>query len=179
MRFALVIGCLFLMISATVWSDDIRPGANRSISPWSSQIFRTRPVRRDLPLREENITDSEVLEIEAVMKEMFPGAVVYISAVTTGCPCEDGPGCTDQVWSVAFHDDASSELALSRIDDEWQVGPLQDWWLIRDRIFALWRSARRGAADNDGISFEEFTRRMDEHNLAFPACSADLATDDA
>lgn len=179
MRLTFIIAGLCLALSTTVWSDDARTGANRPISPWSSQIWKTRPVRRDLPLRQENITDNEVREIEAVMQEMFPGSVVYISAVTTGCPCEDGPDCTDQVWSVAFRDGVNSELALSRIDGEWQIGPLQDWWLIRDRIEELFRSTRGTDPEQRRISFNEYMRRMDEHNLAFPFCSAMRGSEEA
>ena len=112
------------------------------------------------------------------MREVFPGAVVYISAVTTGCPCHDGTGCTEQVWSVAFQGVASSELALSRIDGKWQIGPLQRWWLTRDRIVALFAPRQLTSREERQIAVDEFVRRLDEHNLAFPYCAPVVESDD-
>lgn len=94
-----------------------------------ARINRTKPYRRDEPLRYENISDFEVREIESETKEVFPGAIVNISGVTTGCPCENGRKCTSEVWVVAYQDHRSDGLMLSRIDGKWSVGPVQRWWM--------------------------------------------------
>lgn len=108
--------------------------------PWSLRasivraVHRSRIVRRDAPARSTNIADQEILEIEAVMREQHPGAVVNIGTVVNECPCEDGPDCTEQVWVVAYLPHASQGLQLSRLNGRWQIGPLQQWWLRFERF---------------------------------------------
>lgn len=109
----------------TPWNE--RPWSLRA--PIVRAVIRSRIVRRDAPARSANIVDQEVLEIEAVMREQHPGAVVNIGTVVSECACEDGPTCTEQVWVVAYLPQASQGLQLSRIDGRWQLGPLQQWWL--------------------------------------------------
>jgi hypothetical protein len=87
------------------------------------------PRRRDVPMRELNLTDDEVREIQAATKSWLPGTYLNISPVVTGCPCEDGPGCKAQVYVVADSSEKPSGLLLSRIRDEWKVGDVQRWWL--------------------------------------------------
>ena len=178
MRFALIIGGVLLAASVSGWSDTDKPEEKNSSPPRSSQIWKTRPVRRDTPLREENISDQEVLELEAVLRERYPGSVVYISAVTTGCPCEDGPRCTDQVWSVASRNAVSRELAISKIDGKWQIGPLQEWWLVRDRIRDLYTRSRDEPDNSQRIDVMEYLRRITEHDKAFPTCDVSPNTND-
>ena len=161
------------LVAVAAWGDD--PAGEKSAKPrvstaLPSQFWKTRPRRRDTPLREENITDLEIAEVEAEMQSLFPGAVVYVSAVTTGCPCEDGPECTDLVWSVATLGDRSRGVALSRIDGLWQVGPLQQWWLEYDAMWAAYRTSRKRGGDADRISYVELRERIAEHQARFPAC---------
>lgn len=111
--------------STTPWNE--RPWSLRA--PIVRAVRRSRIVRRDAPARSANIVDQEILEIEAVMRQQHPGAVVNIGTVVNDCACEDGPGCTEQVWVVAYLPQASQGLQLSRIDGRWQIGPLQQWWL--------------------------------------------------
>jgi hypothetical protein len=99
-----------------------------------SRARQLRPRRPTDPLREANISDEEVRQIEGAARAVFPTAMVNISGVTTGCPCEDGPGCTDQVWVVAWQSEESRGLKLSRIDGEWVVGPVQRWWLRYEEL---------------------------------------------
>lgn len=164
MRCALTVGFAFLALSIPAWGENDVPEKPRAVSVLSSQIWKTRPVRRDTPLREENITDREVLQTEGVMQELYPGSIVHISAVTTGCSCEDGSHCTEQVWSVADRDGVSNELALSKIDGKWQLGPLQAWWLIRDRIWETYRKSRHEPGDSKRIDLGEYLRRAHEHD---------------
>lgn len=170
MRYALIVGGVFLATAIAGWSETDAPKSGVSFSPIPSLRGKTRSVRRDTPLRDENIRDREVLELEAAMRERYPGSVVYISAVTSGCPCEDGPQCTDQVWSVASRNTVSNELALSKIDGEWQVGPLQEWWLVRDRISATFRRSRHDSDNARRMSVQQLFRQLTEHNEAYPTC---------
>ncbi len=61
------------------------------------RAYEIRPRRIDEPLRAANIGDEEVREVEAIASERYPGALVNISGVTDGCPCEEGPSCDSQV----------------------------------------------------------------------------------
>lgn len=115
------------------------------------QYLVRQPLRRDGPLRETNISDLEVREIQAIAATVSPGAIVNISGVVTGCPCEDGPACTDQVWIVAHRANQSRGLQLSKIDDHWAIGAVQQWWLDWDSLVA----SRRQMSRNDFFAAEE------------------------
>lgn len=125
--------------TSTAAGPDNEPGSN-SVTPWQERPWSARrPImeaihgsrirRRDTPARIANISDEEVREIESVMREQHPGAVVNIGTVLGDCICEDGPQCSEQVWVVAYLPQASQGLQLSRINERWQLGPLQRWWL--------------------------------------------------
>ena len=60
---------------------------------------------------------------------VVPGAIVNISGVVTGCSCEEGSACSDQVWVVAHRSGYSQGLELSRVNGHWGVGVVQQWWL--------------------------------------------------
>jgi hypothetical protein len=89
----------------------------------------TLSYRRSAPLRKVNINDEEVGEIEDVVHELAPGAIVIISGVAEGCPCEDGPGCSAQVWTAIERSERIHSLELSDINDHWVIGPVQRWFL--------------------------------------------------
>jgi hypothetical protein len=133
-------------------------------------VLRSRPKRVDGPLREENISDREVLEIEAVMAEKFPGSIVNISGVVDGCPCADGVLCDSQVWVVAHQVSRNNGLMLSRIGANWRVGPLQQWWIRYDRIRSL---INKALASNEADRFERVRDLQEQQNLlqeSFPSC---------
>ena len=92
----------------------------------ASQIF---PRRRDTPLRYLNISDSEIREVQRVaIKHRMP-QLVNILPVVTGCPCEEGAGCTEQVFIVGDVQGRSMGLQLSRRKNQWDVSRTQKWWL--------------------------------------------------
>ncbi|MEO7386990.1 MAG: hypothetical protein ABIX37_08655 [Gammaproteobacteria bacterium] len=122
------------------------------------RIRETQPRRREGPLRAANITDKEVQKIRSVAADLAPGAIVNIGGVVSGCPCEDGPACSAQVWIVAFRPEKSTGLLLSRISREWTVGPVQQWWLE----YAALQSRGR-------LSIDE----QDPLNDRFPVCPAE------
>jgi hypothetical protein len=116
------------------------------------RAFELRPQRRDAPLRYENITDIEVREIQLVAEKHVPKSIVNISPVVTGCPCEEGPQCTDQVYIVANGLVTSAGLQLSRVKNSWQVGVVQQWWLRYDALRARrdtmnWRAYEASEAE--------------------------------
>ena len=138
--------------------------ANIVSPPAENPLWRTlgtRPRRRDGPFREINISDDEVREIQSVIRDVVPGAIVNISGVVVGCPCEDGAACTDQVWIVAYTPAISRGLQLSKIGDHWTVGPLQQWWLDYDDFFEAYR---RGSS-----SWRTFTEAEELCRNGFPS----------
>jgi hypothetical protein len=93
------------------------------------RINELKPARRDTPLRELNISDNEVREIQSLAARYKMSTMLNISPVVAGCPCEDGPLCTDQVYIVSELPEKPVGLQLSRVRNAWVVGPVQRWWL--------------------------------------------------
>ena len=112
-----------------------------------------RPRRRDEPLRYLNITDIEVREIQFVAEKFIPKAIVNISPVVTGCPCEEGPQCTEQVYIVANARGQSPADCSSRGSRmRGSVGIIQQWWLRYDALRARrtsmdWRAYEASEAE--------------------------------
>jgi hypothetical protein len=118
------------------------------------------PTRRDSPLRDSNITDEEVRELQIIARQVMPGAIVNISGVVTGCPCEDGPACSEQVWIVAYTPERSRGLQLSRMGGLWTIGPLQQWWINYDEL-----NASSGRLHTDA-----FLTAVNDLMEKYPAC---------
>lgn len=93
-----------------------------------------KPGRRDSPLRELNITDNEIRDVESLVREVLPRSMVNISPVVTGCPCEEGKGCTDQVYVMASAGNVTRGLQLSKVEGAWTIGSVQRWWLDYERL---------------------------------------------
>jgi hypothetical protein len=100
------------------------------------RISRTFPTRRDGPLRKVNLSDDEAREIQSVMAPIYPGVILNISGVVKGCPCEEGPSCSDQVWVVPQNDVKTPGVLLSHTSGHWAVGPVQQWWMDRAALEA-------------------------------------------
>jgi hypothetical protein len=130
------------------------------LSAIEKRINETRPERRNGPLRYENITDSEVREVQSVAKGIVPDAIVNISGVVTGCPCEEGSACSDQVWILATNDKTTVGLQLSKIEGHWKIGPIQDWWFQYESF----------KAKNDKLDLYTFHRAEEVFKETFPAC---------
>ena len=95
---------------------------------------------------------------------MFQRLLVNISPVVTGCPCEDGPQCTEQVFIVAEKPGKSVGLQLSRIKNSWVVGNVQQWFL---RYEAL-------RAQQKEMGYERFDEAEGELLREFPSCVGEL-----
>lgn len=100
------------------------------------RAYEIQPARRDTPMRELNISDNEVREIQQVTETFLPRAIVNISTVVSDCPCEEGPQCTDQVYILANRSETTLGLQLSRIKNKWTVGDVQRWWLRHEDLEA-------------------------------------------
>jgi hypothetical protein len=100
----------------------------------SRRAWLLTPERRNSPLRELNISDDEVREVQAIAAVYLPRALVNISPVVTDCPCEEGPTCTAQVYVLATGKGKTKGLQLSRMNRTWQVSMVQAWWLKHDAL---------------------------------------------
>jgi hypothetical protein len=169
---------VFLLLGAPLVLADAPQQAPRSVPDWRAQrqrmddielrAFELRPHRRDTPLRELNITDGEVRELQELAAKHAMTTMLNISPVIAGCPCEEGPLCTDQVYVVAELPGKTVGLEFSRVRNAWVVGTVQKWWLrfaeLREKMpkmdFRAWESARYQLL------------------LEFPTCSQNVAKAD-
>lgn len=133
-------------------------------------IVSTRPKRNEAYLRQENISDEEVREIQGAARSVLPEAIVNIAGVTSECPCEDGPGCSAQVWVVAYDPSETVGLMFSRINGRWGIGPVQSWWLRYEELLAKRRSWR------DKGKFRAWYEEQEALFAAFPSCAAEQRT---
>ena len=117
-----------VLLHATVIAQNV-PDAKQDALEWFRHIRTSDPSRPTGPLRQDNVTDEEVSEIQRSALEAYPDAIVSISGVTRGCGCEEGSKCTEQVWLALNRDASTWSLVLSKIDKHWKVGAVQSWWL--------------------------------------------------
>jgi len=142
----------------------------------SERMQKTRPSRRDGPLRELNLSDNEVREIQPAVMRILPGSILNISGVVTGCPCEEGAGCSDQVWIVAHRAGQTVGLQLSRINGRWALGAVQQWWLDREKLEQWWLdSAKREGGRHSFSSYVAYDNAQQALYDRFPACAAEPA----
>ena len=118
---------------------------------------RAQPRRKDGPLREVNLSDQETREIQAAALDVVPGSLLNISGAVAGCPCEEGPACSDQVWVVAHRPGHTQGLELSRIDGHWMIGVVQQWYLNLEQIQSMRRT-------------EAYGKALQSLNDSFPIC---------
>jgi hypothetical protein len=125
------------------------------------RALNVKPRRRDEPLRDINISDNEIREIELLVRDYLPRVIVNIGPVVTGCPCEEGRGCTEQVYIQANTASNSVGLLLSRVANRWGISAAQKWWL------------RRQALDRTVAKLSWMERHEREWELAqdFPGCT--------
>jgi len=126
-----------------------------------------RPHRRDAPLRYLNISDNEVREIQFVAEKVVPKVLLNISPVVEGCPCAEGPQCTEQVFIVAekLEQPAMSVgLQLSRVKNAWVVGSVQQWFLRFDAL----------RAQEKELGFDRYYDAEGELLREFPICVGQL-----
>jgi hypothetical protein len=120
-------------------------------------------------LRQDNITDEEVREVQRAALEVYPDSIVNISGVAEGCDCEEGPRCTAQVWLVLYNENQTRGLELSKIDGHWKVGALQSWWLQYAAHQKIFHGFGRGPKD---LAWQQENQRLLGD---FPTCPAPTA----
>jgi hypothetical protein len=126
-------------------------------------------ARADRPLRQDNINDEEVREVQNAALEVYPDSIVSISGVTDGCDCEDGDRCTAQVWLALNRANKTRSLVLSKIDEHWKIGAVQSWWIQYDAHQANFAGFGRGAKQ---LAWQHENQRLLD---SFPACPAPTA----
>lgn len=134
------------------------------LSKLSERIATSHPARRDSPLREANLSDEEVREIQAVAHGVVSDSLVNISGVVTGCPCEEGANCSDQVWIVAYSPMRTKGLQLSKIGGRWAIGPVQQWWLDLENI---------DSRETSFVSRTAYFAEREKLYARFPVCPSD------
>ncbi len=132
-----------------------------------SRVIEVRPGRRDSPLRYLNISDEETKEVSNGAAEVAGKEWISIGAVVTGCPCEDGEKCTDQVWVETHKGQGAIGLLLSKVDGHWQIGYVQRWWL---RYQKLLDEQRRAMSVDERAKVEQRSEQMLD---GFPSCGLD------
>jgi hypothetical protein len=125
------------------------------------RAWEVRPRRRDTPLRALNISDDEMREVQVVTERFLPRAYVNVSPVVTGCPCEEGPDCKDQLYVMATANGATLGVQLSKGRNGWVVGDVQKWWLRYQRLLD-----QRSEMDWKNFQDAEMVLVLD-----FPTCS--------
>jgi hypothetical protein len=119
-------------------------------------------------LRFENISDEEVRELVQLTRKLAPGAIVNVSGVTRGCPCEDGPACTDSVAVVAvFEGKSPTRLPFRRVRDHWVLAADTQWyWDLKQML------ARRHEFPSTAAYGEAWDTLLER----FPYCQEPAAT---
>ena len=120
-------------------------------------------------LREDNITDQEVREIQAQVDRYFPGIIVMIDGVQAPCDCREGSGCTAQVNLASGSANQPVLMRLSRINGEWVPGVVWRW-------AQEWKELRQQLAElqSEGSSSDELRRQAEQlvsaHRSRVPVC---------
>jgi hypothetical protein len=171
MRIALGLVALFLAFGAGLSARAAEPAkftegqARRELTLrlWEleQRAVQIYPRRRDTPLRDLNMTDDEVREVQAIASKYQMPELLNISPVVTGCPCEEGGSCTEQVYLTSRVGDRTAGLQLSRKKNLWTVGTVQKWWLEY--------AALRGREKN--MTSDEYRQARDRLLLQLPACT--------
>jgi hypothetical protein len=127
------------------------------------RIYQLEPSRRYStgPLREVDINDEEIREIQAVVQELLPGAMVMISGVSKGCPCEEGPNCSAQVWTAIHLPDKTKSLELSQVSSHWTIGVVQRWYLESENLKIA-----------HFASYAEYNAAQSALEMRFPLCAS-------
>lgn len=145
---------------------EIRTEMLRKLMELERRAYQMYPRRRDTPLRVLNMTDGEVREVETIARKYEMPVLMNISPVVTGCACEEGGSCTEQVHIVSKTGEGTTSLQLSRSKNAWDVGVVQKWWLEYAELLARERSMSR----------REFDEARMMRLLQFPMCQQNQKT---
>jgi hypothetical protein len=130
-------------------------------------IRTSQPSPPNGSVRQDNITDEEVREVQHAAREIYPDTVVIIGAVMEGCDCEDGGSCTAQVGITLNRENYQTRtLVLSRISGHWKVGAVQSW-SIQYKAHQHQPGFPGWGCDELSIAWRKENQRLLE---SFPAC---------
>ena len=115
-------------------------------------------------MRYVNLSDNEMREIQEVASKHLAKTVLNVSPVIEGCPCEEGPLCTDQVYVVTQVSGMPVGLQLSLVKKVWKVGVVQSWWLRYDALRAQQRT----------MNYRAYSSSESELYREFPVCVGEL-----
>jgi hypothetical protein len=162
------------LLLATAWAagagkNEVKfdPGLEVRLMELESRARQLYPRRRDTPLRFLNMSDDEVREVHAIAAKYRMPDLVNISPVVTGCPCEEGGSCTDQVYIISLVKDRPVGLQLSRRKNLWTVGVVQKWWLDYAAL----------KARESTMSRAEYQQARMQLLLSLPACTGPAELD--
>jgi hypothetical protein len=128
------------------------------------RAWELRPRRRDEPLRYINLSDNEMREIQDIAQKQRSNTMLNVSPVVEGCPCEEGPMCTDQVYVITYASEKANGLQLSRVKGLWQLGVVQQWWNKYDEL----------RAQGMKMNYQLFESKQSELFREFPSCVGEL-----
>jgi Surface-adhesin protein E len=155
---------LTLLLCGTAFAQNATDVQRCEDSGLYRHIRMIEPGRSNRPLRQDNISDEEVREVQRAALEVYPDFIVSISGVTEGCDCEDGSHCTAQVWLALNRENQTRSLVLSKTDGHWKIGAVQSWWLQYNAHQTSFPGIGRDAKQRAWQT--ENQRLLD----AFPAC---------
>ena len=116
------------------------------------------------PLLRAGISDEEVREVQRAALDVYPDFIVSISGVVDGCNCEEGGGCTAQLWLLLNRSNQIRTLVLSRIDGHWKIGAMQSWLIQYNKQMA------RFPLFGPGETHLAWQRENQRLRSLFPAC---------
>lgn len=163
----LVAGLMAILPVAGAWgAEPAKPRPAWMEREWrlgelEERALTAYPRRRDTPLRDLNMTDEEVREVQVIARKYEMPELVNISPVVTGCPCEEGGSCTEQVYITSRVGERTVGMQLSRKKNLWTVGVVQKWWLE----YAALKSRE------PTMPYREFRAAKENLLLRWPACA--------
>ena len=87
-------------------------------------------------LRDENITDQEVREIQSLVQSFTYGEINYIGGVLDSCPCTEGPECKALLDIAVINDLGTKKYELSLQLTKWSLGKTQQWFLEYEKLMS-------------------------------------------
>jgi hypothetical protein len=159
------------LLSALVASANAEDSPNTIALTASDVATKSPPRNAGLGnLREENITDEEVREVQKVVDEKMPGEIRRIGPVTVGCGCAERPGCTNELVIVVKTKAMADEVTLARVRKVWQLSELQQLELRRQRIREKRRLMSTAPAQERAAYRKELEREEQLLLNDLPAC---------
>lgn len=115
-------------------------------------------------LRDENITDQEVREIQSLVQSFTYGEINYIGGVLDSCHCTEGPECTATLDIAVVSDLGTKQYELSLQSKKWELGKTQRWLLEYEKLMSMLM------AEPGEIKDEDILNKLYVHGAEYPEC---------